>query len=121
YEVSDHPMRDEWIDILRKGFIERIEGAIEMLEHAMVLCLAPGGPEVYIPTLESDVRGLNKLLDDSTDMNHFSEAVLQFKFDRIAAIKKNEKDLYNASLIEEVKDVIRDKIVKKQLLEIKKF
>ncbi len=122
YEAPDHPMRTEWLDILRRSFIEKLEGAIEMLEHAMVLCIAPGGPEVYIPTLESDIRGLNKLLDASEDMQTFSEAVLQFKFDRIVAIKKNEKELYDVSIIEAVKDVIRDKIVKKQVFEsIKKF
>ncbi len=122
YMVPDHVMRKEWVDILRRNFVEKLEGAIEMLEHAMVLCSAPGGPDVYIPTFEADIRGLNRLLDDADDMHKFGEAVLAFKFDRIASIKKNEKDLYDPEIIEECKDVIRDKIVKKQVFDtIKKF
>ena len=122
YESADHQMRKLWVDLLRRSFIEKLKGALEMLEHAKMLCSTPGGPEVYLPTFESDIRGLNKLLDASEDMEVFRIAVLQFKFDRMASIKKNEKDLYDASIIEEVKDVIRDKIVKKQVFEtIKKF
>jgi len=117
YSDPNHPLRMEWTERLRISFIEKLEGAIHLLENAIELCAAPGGPEVYIPTFESDLRGLNRLLDASDDMETFAQSVLSFKFDRIASIKKNEKELYDADIISEVKDNIRDKIVKKQVFE----
>ncbi len=122
YSDATHPMRKEWMTLLRLSFVEKIEGAIELLENAIELCASSGGPECYIPTLESDIRGLERILDASEDMVSFGQAVLSFKFDRIAAIKKNERELYDEDLIVEVKDNIRDKIVKKQVYEsIKSF
>lgn len=122
YSDESHPLRGEWIELLRALFVERLSNAIDLLGEATMLCMAPNGPSAYLPTLERDIRGLERLLEASDDFVKFGEAVTAFKFDRIASIKKNEKELYDADLIVEVKDNIRDKIVKKQVFEsIRKF
>lgn len=122
YSDENHTLRNKWAELIRSAFIDKIDNAIELLKQAIELCSLPGGPEVYIPTFESDIRGLENILESSADLSTFGHAILNFKFDRIASIKKNEKDLYDANLVSEVKDNIRDKIVKKQVFEsIKKF
>lgn len=122
YSDESHPLRKQWIELLRSLFVERLSNAIDLLGEAITLCMAPNGPSVYIPTLESDIRGLERLIETSSDFVKFGDAVTAFKFDRIAAIKKNEKEFYDSNLIVEVKDNIRDKIIKKQVFEgIRKF
>ncbi len=122
YEEDDHQTRKDWMHLLMHYFKEKIISGIALLEHAQILCTYPMGPEPYIPTLESDIKKLHRLLEVSDDSIEFEKMILAFKFDRIASIKKDEKELYDESLIEEVKTNIRDKIIKKQVVEsIKSF
>ena len=122
YSDEAHSLRHRWIELLHTHFVDRLRSAIDLLNDAIELCMLPNGPVAYIPTLEADIRGLERLIESSDDFVKFGEAVTAFKFDRIASIKKEEKALYDEALIAEVKDGIRDKIVKKQVFEgIKKF
>lgn len=122
YSDESHALRLRWIELLHTHFVDRLRCAVDLLNDAIELCMLPNGPVVYIPTLENDIRGLERLIDTSDDFVKFGEAVTTFKFDRIAAIKKDEKAFYDEDLLVEVKDSIRDKIVKKQVFEgIRKF
>ncbi|HAS73329.1 MAG TPA: helicase-exonuclease AddAB subunit AddA, partial [Clostridiales bacterium UBA8960] len=122
YSDENHDLRSKWVERLKSHFISKLENAIDLLYKAIELSSEAGGPAPYIPTFESDIKGLENILALSDDFNAFGNAVLNFKFDRIASIKKGEKDLYDPDCVSEVKDNIRDKIVKKQVFEsIKKF
>ena len=122
YETEGHPIRGSWWAVMKQSFIMRLESAIDLIDYAKSLCILPGGPEAYLKTLESDQQGLARLLEDVDQLGVFANRVLGFNFDRIASIKKDEKASLDEALIEEVKDVIRDKLVKKMAFEpIKKF
>lgn len=122
YASADHPMRRKWMEMMRLTFIDKLEGALDLLEYGIELCASPGGPEAYIPTLESDIRGIQGIIDGAEDLETFAKAVEAFKFDRIALIKKEDRALYDDALVEEVKEVIRNKGVKDHVFEpIKTF
>ncbi|GAB6106371.1 UvrD-helicase domain-containing protein [Fusibacter bizertensis] len=122
YADSAHPKRKFWLQLMMHYFKEKINGGLALLEYAQIRCTLPMGPEPYLPTLESDIKKLNRLLDASDDIVAFEREIMAFKFDRIASIKKDERELYDALLVEEVKTNIRDKIIKKQVIEsIKSF
>ena len=117
FENRDHPMRKKWIDLMMYYFKEKINSGISLLEYAQSLCVLPQGPEPYLVTLESDIKKLSQLLEASEDIVAFEQMILNLKFDRIASIKKGERELYDELLIEEVKSNIRDKMIKKQVVE----
>lgn len=122
YGDENHEKRLAWMEILKQSFIEKLEGALDLLEYAIELCASPGAPEVYIKTLESDIRGIQSIIDAATDLASFAKAIETFKFDKIVTIKKDEKALYDEKIIEEVKEAIRNKAVKAQVFDpIKKF
>ncbi|MDW7662380.1 MAG: UvrD-helicase domain-containing protein [Bacillota bacterium] len=123
YSDPDHPLRAQWEKILLEQMSDKIEGAILLLQRASDLCLEPGGPEPYIPTFASDIQMFERLAESAQiGLKALELTMASSKFDRIASIRKNEKELYDESLIMEVKDVIRDKMVKKQIFEgMKKF
>ena len=122
YGDENHEKRLAWMEILKQSFIEKLEGALDLLEYAIELCASPGGPEAYIKTLESDIRGIQNIIDEATDLASFARAIESFKFDKIVTIKKEDKALCDEKIIEEVKESIRNKAVKAQVFEpIKKF
>lgn len=122
YGDENHEKRQAWMEILKQSFIEKLEGALDLLEYAIELCASPGGPEAYIKTLESDIKGIQGIIDEATDLATFAKAIEAFKFDKIVTIKKEEKALCDEKIIEEVKEAIRNKAVKAQVFEpIKKF
>ena len=122
FKDAAHPLRKLWIHQVMLTFKERLEGALILLDEAIACCSQPGGPEPYIKTLEADQKGIMRLLDQIDDSNQFGEAVTAFKFDRLAAIKKQDRDQYDEVLIESVKEDIRNRLVKKQVFEpIKQF
>lgn len=122
FKDPEHPLRKIWIDQMMDAFRTRLEGALVLLDDAIVRCSQPGGPEPYIKTLESDQRGILRLLDLIHDSHQFGAAITTFKFDRLASIKKQDRDQYDEALIESVKEDIRNRMVKKQVFEpIKQF
>ncbi len=122
FKNSEHPLRKVWISQMMDTFRERLEGALILLDEAIAKCSQPGGPEPYIKTLESDQRGIMRLIELIPDSYQFAEAVTAFKFDRLATIKKQDRDQYDEALIESVKEDIRNRAVKKQVFEpIKQF
>ncbi len=123
YANPGHPLRVLWEKILLDQISDKIEGAIQLLQKASELCHEPGGPEPYIPTFFSDIQMFEKLAESAgIGLKALGMTMAGSKFDRIASIKKNERELYDEALIIEVKDVIRDKMVKKQIFEsMKKF
>lgn len=119
YEEASHPVRQEWSDILLNHFRELIDNGLEHIEAAIDICHTPGGPTPYIKTLQSDHEKLVGLKEASEiGLKALSLSVGSLKFDRIATIKKDEKDLYSEALIAKVKDFTRDKVVKKQVVEV---
>lgn len=123
YSNTDHPLRTLWEKILLEQISDKIEGAIQLLQKASELCLEPGGPEPYIPTFTSEIQMFKRLAESAQiGLKALEMTMTGAKFERIASIKKNERELYDEALIIEVKDVIRDKMVKKQIFEgMKKF
>lgn len=122
FKNTEHPKRIIWLQLMMHYFKEKINSGLALLAYAQTLCTHPMGPEPYLPTLESDIKKLNRLLDSADDISAFEREIMTFKFDRIASIKKDERESYDELLIEEVKTNIRDKIIKKQVIEsIKSF
>lgn len=122
FKSPEHPLRKIWIDHIMSTFKERLESALELLDEAIAICGQSGGPEPYIQTLESDQRGIMRLLELTHDSHLFGAAVAAFKFDRLATIKKQEREQFDEGLIESVKEDIRNRMVKKQVFEpIKQF
>lgn len=122
YADSEHPIRHRWHELIRTHFVEQLKSGIELLEHAIMLCEQSGGPAVYIPTFEADIKGFEAMIEASTSLEKMAEVVNRFSFNRIASMKKGDKESYDPEIILEVKDTIRDKMIKKQVFEgIKKF
>ncbi len=107
----------QWQETLIRLFKERLQSGIHLLEYAQDLCQRPAGPLPYLKTITTDIQLLERLLEASNTLESLAEAVRTAKFDRIASIKKDEKESMDESLIEEVKTLIRDKIIKKQVFE----
>lgn len=119
YEGDSHPVRQEWSNILLNHFRELIDNGLEHIEAAIDICHMPGGPTPYIKTLQSDHEKLLALKEASEiGLKALSLAVENLKFDRIATIKKDEKDLYSEAFIIKVKEFTRDKVVKKQVVDV---
>lgn len=123
YNNPDSSMRANWESILLASFLTTLESGHAYIEEAMNICHLPGGPTPYLPTLASDYEAISRLIEACHDgLETLENAVSQLKFDRIASIKKAEKEQYDPELIEDVKDHIRDKVIKKQIVgSIKQF
>lgn len=119
YGQKEHPVRKMWADIMLEHFRLLLDNALEHLSHAMELCGLPGGPEPYIKTLQSDYEKVMGLKEASEiGLKALELSVETLKFDRLASIKKDEKDLYDEDLIQSVKSYTRDKVVKKQVVQV---
>jgi len=113
YQDKNHSKRIQWISQTITGFKEALKQAIKWLEVGIDLCQMPGGPLAYADTLNSDIDGLSRLINLTDEK--FEQEVLNFKFDRIKTLKKDEKDQCDVQLIDQVKTEIRDKRVKKNI------
>lgn len=123
YQNADSPGRALWRETILDAHRERIEQGISLLNRALSLCEQPGGPEPYIPALLSDREAFEVMRSACEDgLEALQEAVQKAAFVRIASIRAKDKDQYDESLIDEVKNVIRDKYIKKQIHgELKQF
>lgn len=119
YSQKEHPVRKLWADIMLEHFRMLLDNALEHLSHALELCTLPGGPEPYIKTLQSDYEKVMALKEASEiGLKALELSVEALKFDRLASIKKDEKDLYDDTLIQSVKSYTRDRVVKKQVVQV---
>lgn len=116
-ELYQQGLPIEWQETLINFFKERLQSGIHLIEYAQDLCQRPEGPLPYLKTLTTDMQLLERLLEASNTLESLAEAVRTAKFDRIASIKKDEKESMDEALVEEVKTLIRDKIIKKQVFE----
>ncbi|OJV65964.1 MAG: hypothetical protein BGO41_08505 [Clostridiales bacterium 38-18] len=107
----------EWQNTLISLFKERLQSGIHLMEYAQDLCQRSEGPLPYLKTITTDIQLLERLLESSNTLESLAEAIRTAKFDRIASIKKDEKESMDETLIDEVKTLIRDKIIKKQVFE----
>lgn len=118
YSDSTHPLRDIWKINMLNTFAEWFEGALDLIDKGVDICHQPGGPLPYAITLAEDKQKFEKLLEASTiGLEALEKTVLETKLGRIATIKKADKEGIDENLITEVKDVIRNKMLKKQILE----
>lgn len=119
YADETHPVRQQWAQVITAHFQQLIENGIEHIEEAIELCQYPGGPTPYIATLQSDREKLRSLEEAAAvGMRALEQTVADLKLDRIASIRKADRDQYDEGLIEQVKGYCRDKVVKKQVLEV---
>lgn len=118
YMDTEHAQRQLWRDALLESFRGLLEYGIEAIDMAITLCEQPQGPLPYLKTLKSDRYALETLLEAShLGLEALEKTVLNIKLERIATIKKNEKEQYDEVLIDAVKGYYRDKVVKKYVLE----
>ena len=117
--VSLFSMRDlsttKWADVVRDELILGLEGAIEGIKQALVICNFPAGPEKYIEKLEDEKLLLQNLLNKTSDETSFAdmyEAFTYIDWGRLPRI--TEKDEVDPSLKERVQ-TIRDSAVKKHV------
>ena len=118
YSDENHPLRGTWQKFMLSTFSEWIEGALDLIDKGLDLCNQPGGPLPYVKTLNEDKEQFVKLME-ATDigLEALEKTLAETKLGRIASIKKADKEAFDENLIVEVKDVIRNKMLKKQILE----
>ncbi|MBM7562256.1 helicase-exonuclease AddAB subunit AddA [Fusibacter tunisiensis] len=117
YALPDHPLRKKWESILIEQVRALVSGGLSLIDRGIELCQMPGGPEPYIKTLQSDRLVFENLEKSAHEgLEAFESRLSNVSLDRIATLKKDEKDLYDQALVAEVKDVIRTKFLKGQIL-----
>lgn len=119
YTDESHPLRQVWNKLFIAQAKVKIEGAFELIEEGLEICQLPGGPLPYRETLLSDYNQFKRIDDAilSENVKAVEESILSFSFERLKAIKKDEKANMDEALIETVKTQIRDKLLKKSIYE----
>jgi len=120
YAEDQSAQKMTWLHAMVTYFKERLAQGLDLLRYAMTLCEHTEGLEGYYETLSLDYKGFEQLL--KADETQFEAQVNAFAFSRMKPIKKGIKEQIDPLIIKEVKDDIRDKIIKKQIFEpIKTF
>ncbi|WP_347550842.1 helicase-exonuclease AddAB subunit AddA [Pseudalkalibacillus hwajinpoensis] len=111
YEEANRENFDQliWVKELMKDVVLQLEGMKEIQEKAIEIAAAPGGPEPYLETIESERDMVAGLLLAASD----SWQALKDVFETIsfARLKPCKGDQYDGEMIETVKGM-RDKVKK---------
>lgn len=86
--------KTSWGQTLREQLEIELIGALEYFNHALEVALLPGGPGVYEPILEDDIKMTEELLESlQLGLESFYEKLLTLKHKRLVAAKEADEDL----------------------------
>lgn len=108
-----------WLKSLLSMIAEELEGLIESHVETKALCLAPGGPEAYLSSVQSDLEKLEALktaIDNGYREAH--KALAQFELARLTSIRGAAAEQVLPELREAVKE--RREMVKGYVGRLKK-
>ncbi len=114
YDVGEDT--NYWIDRYMDDIKEQLQDGRLLLKKCLPLCQLDEGPEEYLAAIESDLSGVEDLIQRiETSLDSFNEGLLNYKSQRLKTIGKARKEIVDSDLQEEVKTLrglYKDKVIK---------
>ncbi len=110
FRIRDDDMLEQtpWVEILLKDCLLELEGMIQQLSQAEVLCSQPGGPVPYLNNFIKEKEMLGKCLASGASWEELARAVNECSFERLKICKGED---YEESLKAKAQN-LRDKVKK---------
>lgn len=107
-------MQVEWMQVLVQDTKEIVANYLEMAKEAQKLCLEEGGPEVYLPAIQSDISQMEGMLA-ANDYLELREVFAAYSPARLKAARSKEIDPDKRDMVKELRNAyIKEGIQKKQ-------
>lgn len=107
-------MQAEWMQALVQDTKEELSNYLDIAKEAQELCLEEGGPEVYLPAIQSDMQQIEGMLA-ARDYLELQAVFAAFNPDRLKAARSKEIDPAKRDLVKELRNTyIKEGIQKKQ-------
>jgi ATP-dependent helicase/nuclease subunit A len=82
-----------WLPVLKRVLRRDLAGMRAMLDEALELCAAPGGPSAYAETIQAERDGIDRLFRlTHASWETIRSAFLSFSFDRLKTDRSQETD-----------------------------
>ncbi len=101
-----HLEETAWMAFLMNDVKKQLGELCEQLEAAIDVCTEEGGPEVYLPTLETELAMLRGLRD-AEDYESLSKGLRESVFGRLAAARSKEIDPEKKTFVTSCRDRIK--------------
>lgn len=106
-----------WMQQYLANIKQGIADYVAMAKRAMHLCMEQGGPEVYLPTIQSDISQMEKLLA-AEGVEQLYDAITQVSFDKLKAARGKEIDINLRDQVKALRGIYKDKGIQKMQEEI---
>ncbi len=78
-----------WIRFLMKDIRNQVEELVWQMEDAKEICQEPGGPEVYLPTIEENLSLLRQM-KEAKDFEELGNRLERADFGKLKAVRSKE-------------------------------
>ena len=92
-----------WIRFLMKDIRNQVEELVWQMEDAKEICQEPGGPEVYLPTIEENLSLLRQM-KEAKDFEELGNRLERADFGKLKAVRSKEVDQEKKKYVGDVRD-----------------
>lgn len=101
-----------WCDVLKTSINNELDQIISALEQAVSLARKPGGPSVYLDTLEAErdmFYGLHRQCEAGAGWQQLCSTYADIDFNRLKSCKKEDADVLLAEQVRKLRDSVKKK------------
>lgn len=114
YDVGEDT--NYWIERYIDDIKEQLQEGKTLLKNCLPLCQIEEGPEEYLAAIESDLAGVEDLIQRlDTSLDSYNQGLLNYKSQRLKTIGKARKEIVDLDMQDEVKTLrglYKDKVIK---------